>query len=52
MASACQTRVAMLRIARGRLLLIPASAQTRGHGTTGNAALWREALREFLREGE
>lgn len=45
-------QAAMERLPRGRLLLIPASARTRGHGTTGQAALWGEALRDFLREGE
>ncbi len=28
---------AMKRVKNGQLLLIPASAETRGHGTTGNA---------------
>ena len=41
-------QAAMRRIPRATLHLIPASAETRGHGTTGNAAMWREALREFL----
>jgi homoserine O-acetyltransferase len=43
-------QAAMRRVPNGRLLLIPASAETSGHGTTGNAAFWREALGEFLRE--
>jgi homoserine O-acetyltransferase/O-succinyltransferase len=43
---------AMRRVARGRLLLIPASPETLGHGTTGNAKFWREDLGAFLRELE
>ena len=43
---------AMQRVARGRLLLIPASAQTLGHGTTGNARFWQAELRGFMRELE
>jgi len=42
-------QAAMRRVDRGRLLLIPASAETLGHGTTGNARFWAEALRAFLR---
>jgi homoserine O-acetyltransferase len=45
-------QAAMRRVAHGRLLLIPASAETLGHGTTGNARFWREELRAFLRELE
>lgn len=40
---------AMTHVKNGRLLLIPASAQTRGHGTTGIAKFWSENLREFLK---
>lgn len=36
------------RLKSGRLLLIPASAETRGHGTTGLAKFWKEELRRFL----
>ena len=36
------------RIANARLYLIPASGDTRGHGTTAMAKLWREQLRELL----
>ncbi|WP_376096007.1 alpha/beta fold hydrolase [Roseomonas sp. CCTCC AB2023176] len=39
---------AMARIPDAQMLLIPAGPETRGHGTTGNAALYAEALREFL----
>ncbi|MGX9965970.1 alpha/beta fold hydrolase [Roseomonas sp. F4] len=42
-------QAAMQRLANGRLLLIPASADTLGHGTTGNARFWAEDLRTFLR---
>jgi homoserine O-acetyltransferase len=43
---------AMRRVARGRLFLIPTSAGTLGHATTGNARFWTEELRAFLRELE
>lgn len=36
------------RIPNARLLLIPASAATRGHGTTGMARFWKTELGEFL----
>jgi homoserine O-acetyltransferase len=40
---------AMPKIAHGRTYIIPASADTRGHGTTGSqAALYAEQLAEFL----
>ena len=38
----------MKRLKHGRLLLIPASSDTRGHGTTGLAKFWKEDLRRFL----
>ena len=41
---------AMRRVPRGRLLLIPTSAGTLGHATTGNARFWAEELRAFLKE--
>lgn len=37
------------QLANSRLLLIPASEQTRGHGTVGLATLWAGALNLFLR---
>lgn len=43
-------QAAMRRVAHGRLLLIPASAETLGHGTTANARFWRDELGAFLRE--
>ena len=36
------------RVKNGRLLLIPASEDTRGHGTTGMARFWKQPLQEFL----
>jgi homoserine O-acetyltransferase len=36
------------RIPGARLLLIPASTETRGHGTTGMARFWKRELQEFL----
>jgi homoserine O-acetyltransferase len=39
---------AMAQVKNGRVLLIPASADTRGHGTTGFAKFWAPALAEFL----
>jgi len=39
---------AIKRIKNGRLYLIPASIETRGHLTTGNAAFYAEQLRELL----
>jgi len=42
------TETALKRIANGRLYLIPASPQTRGHLTTGNAAFYKQQLQELL----
>ena len=39
---------AIQHVRNARLYLIPASAETRGHGTTGFAKFWGEPLREFL----
>ena len=36
------------RVKKGRLLLIPASEQTRGHATTGMAKIWKQQLQELL----
>ena len=41
---------AMARIPDARLLLIPSSPETAGHGTTGQARFWREELDRFLKE--
>ena len=38
----------LTRVKHGALFLIPASAETRGHGTTGIARFWAERLRQFL----
>lgn len=39
---------ALKAIPNARLLLIPSSDQTSGHGTTGQAKWWKEALRTLL----
>jgi homoserine O-acetyltransferase/O-succinyltransferase len=39
---------ALARLPGAQYDLIPASAETRGHGTTGIAAFWSERLRTFL----
>jgi homoserine O-acetyltransferase/O-succinyltransferase len=40
----------MARVKRGRFLMIPASAETRGHGTTGLAKFWVEPVKALLQE--
>jgi len=42
------TDAAIKRIRNGRLYLIPASPETRGHLTTGNAAFYKQQLQELL----
>ena len=42
------TERALKRVKNGRLYLIPAGEDTRGHGTTGMARLWKEELRQLL----
>jgi homoserine O-acetyltransferase/O-succinyltransferase len=42
------TQDAIKRIKNGRLYLIPASTDTRGHLTTGNAKFYADQLRELL----
>jgi homoserine O-acetyltransferase len=42
------TDAAMKRIKNGKLYLIPASTDTRGHLTTGNAKFYAKQLRELL----
>ena len=42
------TEAAMQRVKNGRLYLIPASSETRGHLTTGNAKFYAQPLRELL----
>jgi homoserine O-acetyltransferase len=40
---------AIKQIKNGRLYLIPASTETRGHGTTANAKFYKEQLEDLLR---
>jgi homoserine O-acetyltransferase len=42
------TEAAMKRVKNGKLFLIPASTQTRGHSTTGSASFYARPLRELL----
>jgi len=42
------TVAAMKRVKNGKLYLIPASTETRGHLTTGNAAFYKKQLQELL----
>ncbi|CAA9311669.1 MAG: Homoserine O-acetyltransferase [uncultured Microvirga sp.] len=44
------TEAAMKRVKNGRLLLIPASEETRGHATTGMAKLYAKELAAFLQD--
>ena len=39
---------ALNRVKNGSLFLIPASAETRGHGTTAMAKFWKRELADFL----
>jgi homoserine O-acetyltransferase len=41
---------AMARIPNARLLLIPGTTDTAGHGTTGQARFWRDELAGFMKE--
>jgi len=36
------------RVAKARYLLIPGGPDTRGHGTTGMAKLWKQDLADLL----
>ena len=40
------------RVKRGRFILIPASADTHGHGTHTWAVFWQQYLKELLKESE
>jgi homoserine O-acetyltransferase len=42
------TDAAMKRVKNGRIYLIPASEQTSGHSTTGNARFYKEQIQELL----
>ena len=37
-----------IRVKNGRLLLVPASDDTRGHGTTGQARFYKQQFEEWL----
>ncbi len=39
------------RVKHGRVLLIPASAETAGHGTTAQAKWWKKDLADLLQKG-
>jgi len=43
------TDAALKRVKNGRLYLIPASTETRGHLTTGSASFYKQQLQELLR---
>ena len=40
---------ALSHVKNGKLYLIPASSETRGHGTTGNAKFYKEPIEQLLR---
>ena len=42
------TEAALQRIRNARLYLVPASTETRGHLTTGNAKFYQQQLQELL----
>jgi homoserine O-acetyltransferase len=42
------TETAMKRVRNGRTYLIPASSETRGHLTTGNARFYADQVRQLL----
>ena len=42
------TEAAVKRIKNGKIYLIPASTETRGHLTTGNAKFYAEQVKELL----
>ncbi len=42
------TEAAMKRVKNGRIYLIPASEETSGHGTTGNAKFYAKPLQDLL----
>jgi homoserine O-acetyltransferase len=39
---------AIERIPHAKLLVVPASAETMGHSTTGNAKFWKREIAELL----
>ena len=40
---------ALSHVKNGKLYLIPASSETRGHGTTGDAKFYKEPIEQLLR---
>jgi len=42
------TERAMKRVKNGAIYLIPATEETRGHGTVDNARLWKNQFQQFL----
>ena len=40
------------RVKRGQAIVIPASPETRGHGTHTRAIVWKQHLEEFLKATE
>ena len=40
---------ALAHVKNGKLYLIPASTETRGHSTTGNASFYKDQLEQLLR---
>ena len=53
MTSAIRRRLGIMereikRVKNGKLYMIPASDDTRGHGTTANAKFWKQQLQELL----
>jgi homoserine O-acetyltransferase len=42
------TAQAIAKMKDAKLVVIPASTNTRGHGTTGNVALWLQPLKDFV----
>jgi homoserine O-acetyltransferase len=42
------TDAAMKHVKNGKVFLIPASTETRGHGTTGGATLYKKQMQELL----
>jgi homoserine O-acetyltransferase len=45
-------QTSLKKLKRARLLLIPASAETRGHGTVSNATFYAQQLGAFMQETE
>ena len=39
---------ALKRVKNGKLYLIPANEETRGHGTTGMAKFWEQQVEQLL----